>query len=332
MPTLRRAIRSVVPESAVARYLAWTYAYADYRHTARSSSESKLPGVLDAEAYLTPSNERLADLRRRYTEKPLFNHTFWRHWQNTINLKRFRGDGHYLAQTVGSNLEARYLASTAYAEAIDEWGLLRELGEDGSFGCHTYQFGEGPTTSRDLLDSVLEISYLRSSLDLGRESGIRVLDVGAGYGRFAHRLLRTFPNATLAAVDAVAESTFLCEFYTRYRGVDDRVTTIPADELERLQACQFDVCVNIHSWSECSQESVRFWMRLIRDLRVKYLFVVPHDEGFTSTEASGKKGSFLPEITAAGYKLRRKVHKYSRSASLQTHGVSPAWYCLFEAE
>ena len=53
-------------------------------------------------------------------------------------------------------------------------------------------------------------------------------------------------------VDAVAISTFICEYYLGFRGADDRASVVPLDELDSLLALQpIDLAVNIHSFSEC---------------------------------------------------------------------------------
>ena len=64
----------------------------------------------------------------------------------------------------------------------------------------------------------------------------------------------------------------------------------------------------------------------LRDLQVPLLFVVPHDDEFKSAERNGKD-TFLPEITAAGYKEVARARKFQESATL--HGASPVLYALF---
>jgi hypothetical protein len=53
-------------------------------------------------------------------------------------------------------------------------------------------------------------------------------------------------------VDAVPESTFLCEYCLRYRGVEGAASVVALDELERLPVDGLDLAVNIHSFSEMS--------------------------------------------------------------------------------
>jgi hypothetical protein len=124
----------------------------------------------------------------------------------------------------------------------------------------------------------------------------------------------------------VPESTFLCDFYTRFRGVGDRSRTLGAAEIDKLSGERFDIAANVHSWSECLRKTVRSWMGILRDLQVPLLFVVPQDDEFKSTEQNGRD-TILPEITAAGYREVARARKFQESATL--HGASPVLYALF---
>ncbi len=144
---------------------------------------------------------------------------------------------------------------------------LERLGEDGAFGCWTYDFTGYPTVSRDLLDSMLEIRFLESQLGLAEQESFSVLDVGAGYGRLAHRMTQMYPNLTdYCCVDAVAESTFLSEYYLRHRGCMPTARVVPLGEIDSaLAPGSFDLAVNVHSFSECPLESIAAWVGLLRE-------------------------------------------------------------------
>jgi hypothetical protein len=329
--TRLRAI-APLPAQALLKSYWWraSYSYSDWRYR-RNQLAVRAEAPTDAEEYLVRRNPRLIELQKRYTDKAIFTHTFWKDWSQHLDLRHFRSDGQYITQSGARNPEAQYLGTTAFAEAVDDWRLLESLEEDGLFGCHAYRFAENLVVSRDLLDSIFEITFLRRSIGLGRTDEFRVLDLGAGYGRFVHRLLNTFPNASATAVDGVAESTFLCEFYMAFRGLSARATTLPLHQLENLSGQRADICVNIHSWSECTRATVKFWVRLIADLGIRDLLVIPHSSEFLTKEKDGSRDTFLPEITAAGYRLARKSHKFEGSEALKNNGIAPAWYHLFHS-
>ncbi len=142
-------------------------------------------------------------------------------------------------------------------------------------------------------------------------------------------------------VDAVAISTFICEYYLGFRGADDRASVVPLDELDSLLALQpIDLAVNIHSFSECPIASIAAWLDIVTAHDVRYLFIVPNGPGtkgsrLLSTEGRAADGSepeprdFLPLIADRGYELLIEEPKY-REELVQQYGVSPTRYYLFE--
>ena len=65
------------------------------------------------------------------------------------------------------------------------------------------------------------------------DSPLRILDIGAGYGRLAHRMVSAFPNIqTYFCTDAVAISTFISEYYIRFRKLENNTKIIPLDDIE----------------------------------------------------------------------------------------------------
>ena len=230
------------------------------------------------------------------------------------------------------------MLAARHLQQIDHLGLLSKLTEDGLFGAYTFRVDDDRVVSRDLLDSIAEIYFLVEELGLERLSGARVLDIGAGYGRLAHRLTMALPEVeAVLCVDAVAESTFLSEYYLRFRGVDDRAVVVPFDEIDdRLSRERIDVAVNIHSFSECTESAVAWWLELISRHRVPYLMVVPNpgDHGGTkllTREGDGRHNDFRKTLESVGYRLRSQRPKYG-DPGVQEHGAFPSYHYLFELE
>jgi SAM-dependent methyltransferase len=207
------------------------------------------------------------------------------------------------------DLRLKLFVYLQYLEQLDDRRLLWTLGEDGAFGCWSYEYVGHPRVSRDLLDSVNELYFLQRAWNLFERRGFSVLDVGAGYGRLAHRMVTAVPGLRhYYCVDAVAESTFLCEYYLRYRGVDASATAVALDELERLPVGGIDLAVNVHSFSEMSAAAIDEWMRQLVRLEVPALLVVPNDvEGLLSVEADGTRHPAEDRILDAGY--ARVIHE-----------------------
>jgi hypothetical protein len=293
-----------------------------------------------ANEYLNADNPRLAELRSRYraSQCPAVNHTLWKDSRTSlIDLKHFRGDNPYVWQYQDQNAEINYLLTTFYLKSIDRLGLLERFKEDGLFGAFTYQFDENTSVSRDLLDSVSEITFLEESIGISRLDGLKVLDIGAGYGRFAHRLCASLPLLDkIICADAVAESTFLSGYYLRFRKVTDKAKVVPLNEIEQaLNDNEIQLAVNIHSFSECGMLAITWWLDLLRKHNVRYLFIVPNpgrDQGnrLLIREPGAKESQdFMPTILSRGYRLATKRAKYA-APSIQKHGVSPTGYYLFE--
>lgn len=159
------------------------------------------------------------------------------------------------------------------------------------------------TVSRDKLDSILEIYYLMDVLGVRPYDPLTVLDIGAGYGRLAHRFTTVFARAHYYCADAVPLSTFLCEFYLRYRRAD-RTYVVPLHELHVLEGRQFDFAITVHSFREQTQPSISFWMDRLDRLEVTRLVVVDHDGRWaTMPPHSGFPNSYFPILQAHGWRM-----------------------------
>lgn len=296
------------------------------------------PGPLPpgAKAYLRADNPRLQDLRRRYQGHPAAAHTQWRqdYVDGNVDLHRFRGDNAFVWQVRAGISESQYLLTAYHARDVDALGLLGRLGEDGAFGAYTFADPDGRPVSRDLLDSVLEINFLERAVGLTRRPGAVVLDIGAGYGRLAHRLVEGLPGlGRVYCTDAVAEATFLCEYYLRFRGVAEAATVLPLDKAEHtLDGLAIDLVTNVHSFAECPQDVVAWWLQALGRARVRHLMIVPNGgPTLLSTEADGSRRDLLPLVRAAGFDLVTAERKYERAPPLQRLGLFPdVWYLLFE--
>lgn len=204
--------------------------------------------------------------------------------------------------------ELKYFLWMLYIKGRDELGLLERLREDGVFGCWHFRYPDHPPVSRDLLQSVNEISFLERELDLSSRERLAVLDIGAGYGRLAHRMTRALDNVTeYCCVDAIAESTFLSDYYLRFRGSCPPARVVALDRVGELKPGSFDLAVNIHSFSECPLGAIEWWVGRLEQLRVPWLLLVPNEpRELLSLEADNVRKDFAPLLEEAGYRLRTR--------------------------
>ncbi len=277
-------------------------------------------------AYLTTDNPRFAMLQRRYAGHPAAAHTQWdeAHLLKDMDLKNFRGENHYVYQMRYSPTPQTYCVTAYAVRDADRLGLFGSMQEDGLYGAYTLDFGDGYIISRDLLASINEINFICRMLGLEREDPIKVLDIGAGYGRLAQRLTEAMPAAEVTCADAVPLSTFLSEFYLRSRR-SDRAQVVPLDEVEHaLTGRRFDLVTNIHSFSECQISVIEWWMALLDKVDVRQMLIVPNarDE-FRSTETDGSHRDFRPMLDRFGWRLEHKEPIYSETTAASKYGLYP---------
>ena len=140
-----------------------------------------------------------------------------------LDLRYFRGETlitwHY--RELPRVTALKYFVLARYVADRDRLGLLDRLEEDGAFGCWTFDVPRprartaGTCSTRSTRSASSSASW-----SCPAATGSRVLDVGAGYGRLAHRMATALPGlADYCCVDAVPESTFLSEYYLRHRGL-----------------------------------------------------------------------------------------------------------------
>lgn len=287
-----------------------------------------------AENYLRYQNPRFMELKKSYESfdksatTPLV-------WVDTIiddkDLLHFRGDNAYVWQIRGKNTqEASYGLSYYYLKSIDTLGLLDCLDEDRSFGNFVYEM-DGRLVSRDLIDSCLELNFLQRHLHIAEQKDLKILDIGAGYGRLAHRTTASIDAvADYVCTDAVPQSTFLSEYYLKYRQAD-KAKVVALTEIENyLSNNRIDLAVNIHSFSECQPDAIKWWVNQLKKNNIQYLMVVPNAMSHGGTQLlTSNRISFESIITDAGYKLLVSEHKYS-DPFVQKHGMNPTCYYLFE--
>lgn len=289
---------------------------------------------------------RLVELKARYADVqlPIATHSVWQGkgeaaaksdigWGG-LDLRAFRGHNAYIWSYTTSDPVSARQKYYIYADAVrkkDECRLFGKLSEDGAFGCVTFAFPGLGNVSRDLMDSVCELNFLNRHTNLLSDSGINVLDIGAGYGRLAYHTLTANPKlGSYTCVDAVPESTFLCEYYLKFRNLQDKVTVLPLHELENgLSGRRFDLAVNVHSFSECTYAAIEWWLNKVRELEVRYLMIVPNEPDFLSMEVSRERRKYRPLLDSLGYKLIAEEPSLDDPAARELIGADDRMY-LFQ--
>jgi SAM-dependent methyltransferase len=305
----------------------------DEVYAQRAAPEPSPPLPPGAKEVLRPDNPQLADYERRYRGHPAAVSSQWSadYVRNTIDVTSFRANSSYVWQQWDSADPFRYGLATFYTRLNDRFGLFDELHEDGLFGAETYDV-DGVRVSRDLLDSINELTFLEEELAVSR--GATILDIGAGYGRLAHRATTAFPNVRYLCTDAIPLSTFLSAYYLGFRGVGARARVIPLDEIAAAVAADdVDLAVNIHSFAEAPLTAIEWWLELLARSTVRHLLIVPNTKDrLLSKEHDGPRVDFRPLVEEAGFELVKIRPKYGSSEFMQRHGLHgafPMFYFLF---
>lgn len=297
-----------------------------------SSDGAVLPA--GAAASLRPDNPRLVELQERYkaidgrvTAPSLWTDDHVR----PEDISTFRGENAYVWQRRGPNMnETAYALTEYYVRSNDALDLLNQLSEDELFGVLSYVFN-GKVVSRDLLDSILEMYFLEKHLGIFSRDNFTVLDIGAGYGRLAHRMTSAVPGLnSYLCTDAIAVSTFICEYYLSFRGLSEKARVVPLDEVEKtLEAQHIDLAVNIHSFSECTIEAIDWWFSLLERRRVRYVMLVPHGGTYNGQLLSHDRKDYAAILENHGYHLVAKDPKF-HDPTVQQYAITPTYHYLFE--
>jgi hypothetical protein len=169
---------------------------------------------------------------------------------------------------------------------------------------------------------------LEDHLGIFNIEDLNVLDIGAGYGRLAHRMATALPNLKFyGCADAIAVSSFIAEYYLQYRHVDNKAQILPLDTIEDdLKNNSIDLALNIHSFSECTLSAIQWWMRLLQENQVPYLMIVPNS-GTALLTQDGK--DFRPLINQYGYEFMAVEPKY-QDPVVQKYALNPDHFHLFK--
>lgn len=269
---------------------------------------------------------QLATLTARYARHPVAPSQWTSDYvRSQVDVANFRGHGAFVRQNAP---ERQYRITYDYLRQHDPFGLADRLEEDGDFGVEGHWY-DGQFWTRDLMDSVSELTFLAEEIPGFGERVVSVLDIGAGYGRFAHRCKAAFPRSRLVLCDGVPMSAALCRFYLAHRGVDAEVA--PLDEIDAtVGGRRIDLAVGIHSFNEMAISAVRWWLALLARLGVPRLLLVPNNvQGLRTMEPDGSRLPFDPVLADFGYTLHVGRDKYRHDATAQRYGLYPGMYLLF---
>jgi putative sugar O-methyltransferase len=200
---------------------------------------------------------------------------------------RFRALGHGIYVGMLWDL-ARRRAPHGLADQLEE----RALGNPIAVRCR------GRRVTEDLANTVLELGGIAEHVSAERLARATVLEVGAGYGRFADVVLRAYPDARVVIVD-IPPALALSQAYLtachpaapthRFaRGLEcadleravagARLSFLTPNQFAALSPIGADVVVNVSSLHEMTAEQIAEYLRLFdRHARGGYFYTKQWD-------------------------------------------------------
>ena len=239
-----------------------------------------------------------------------------------LSIDQFRADNVYVWQS-RDGLPENYFITYLYVKKVDKAGLLNSLIEESNYGVESFNF-ESKIVSRDLMDSIIEFTFLDDHLDVLNEKKRIILDIGSGYGRLAKRMIHA-SNNDIICVDAIPLSTCISRVYLQNEIQSERARVLELDEISSIAKGEVFLAVNIHSFSEMSIESVKFWVQFLRDKEIPYIFVVPNGSSLSLNDGSDIEYIFR----ASGYAVIIKEEKY-KEEEFNRFAIYPSTYFILE--
>lgn len=243
-----------------------------------------------------------------------------KHFSN-FDLGNFRGDNIYIWQT-RTYSEVNYFVAYLQALELDNLSLFDKLKESVSYGVETFNF-DGRLVSRDLIDSVIEINYLNKHLNVLGSSNFNVLDIGAGYGRLAKRLIQSFSNVNVWCLDAIPLSTCISKFYLEEEIKSGKAKVLQLNETQLISKGSIKVATNIHSFSEMKLSSIEFWIKFLVEKEIEYVFIVPNGSELALNDGTDFSALFFD----AKYCVVDKSSKFPK-LDFSRFGIYPSTYYL----
>src|ERR1017187_9982453 len=169
----------------------------------------------------------------------------------------------------------RYLKTLIYHLAAglteENWVRMRRI-RNREVGDPIAVRYNGEQVCMDYLQAVFELEYIARYVDL---DGLRILEIGAGYGRTCHAVMSNHAVAAYYIID-LDKSLALAREYLRTVLTEEMFSRIHfmtvTDLDDSLQSMRFDLCINVDSLAEMTVGTVANYLALI-DERSDFFYV-----------------------------------------------------------
>jgi len=241
----------------------------------------------------------------------------------------------------------------------DTWGLLETL-EEPELGGGDVVLYRGRRLSIDLLQSIEELYAIREAVGFKQDDPVVFCELGAGYGRLAHVVVRVMPRATYLVID-LPESLLLAQYYLTtlhptlpsalypesVRFLRDpealaahRLVFGLPHVLPELPRRYVDVFVNTYSFMEMRPEQIERYFQIIDELQVGWLYTKQHKQESSPfeplvvttedypvrphwTEVYHRTAAFRDQVFETAYQVRVPGERATPRPSVDARTLSP---------
>lgn len=235
----------------------------------------------------------------------------------------------------------RYLKTLVYGLAAQfgpgDWARLRNIAGRGVGDPLTVRY-DGEEVCLDYAQAVLELGFIERRVAL---RGARVLEIGAGYGRTCHAILSNHDVAEYCIVD-LGNTLRLSRRYLR-EVLDDarfaKLRFVHVDDIDEvLDSAGFDLCINIHSFTEMTPETVQGYLDLI-DHKCRAFYAKNPLGKFLDKKLDGHfKGDEAVQMALQTGPLRKVLDIFDSEALeaavpdfIEAYRPGPDWQCAADA-
>jgi len=151
-----------------------------------------------------------------------------------------------------------------------EWDKLTRIQKRETGEPYSIRFNN-ETVCLDYLQTVFEITFIEDHFEFQKKS---LIEIGAGYGRTCHAILSNYDIDRYTIID-LKNALEVAKRYLnivldkkRYK----KITFVDIGHFDDTHDRQYDLCINIDSFSEMDENTVRSYLKFINE-QCAYFFV-----------------------------------------------------------
>jgi len=142
-----------------------------------------------------------------------------------------------------------------------EWDKLKKINKKEIGEPYSIRFNN-ETVCLDYLQAVFEITFIEDDFDFQNTS---IIEIGAGYGRTCHAILSNYSIDQYTIID-LKNALDVAKRYLKIvldKKSYNKIAFVDIDQFDDMKSQQYDLCINIDSFSEMDEGTVRLYLKFI---------------------------------------------------------------------